>query len=454
MVRRAAESLPQTEELARMRGVRLNPDTVAEAWRQVLLFYEHTWGSWNSISEPYAELTLTSWERKRAFAEDAEKLAHQLREMALQDLGRRRANPMPSPGEERSVQVEIINTLPWPRTDLVVLRGEDSPKGARVLNPSGVMVPSQILRNGDLAFLAEDVPGESSVLYSVEGDPPPGGRPRSGQSAGTRDAEGPEPGSAEALENSGFRVVLDPETGDLSSLIHRPSARELVDASKGGLDQYLYVPGRDPAAAVGAGEATVEWVERGPLVWSLSVTSAAPGLRGPLVRTYRFVEGLDRFQVTNHLTKEWVLDPEAVLFRFPFAVEDPQVRIDAPFGFFRPESDQVPGASKNYYSLQRWVDLSNTEWGVTITSIDAPLIQLGEIRTDPIVVGWVEEAESSATLFSYVMNNYWETNYRAAQDDEVEFRYTVRVHHGFDEVEVERFALEDARPLVARKVER
>ena len=138
--------------------------------------------------------------------------------------------------------------------------------------------------------------------------------------------------------------------------------------------------------------------------------------------------------------------------RFPFALEDPHVRIDVPFGIFRPEVDQVPGSSKNYFSVQRWVDLSDARGGVTLTTLDAPLIQLGEIRTDAIVTGWLENAEPSATLYSYVMNNYWETNYRAAQDDEVTFRYSLRAHGRFDEAAAERFALEEARPLVVGMV--
>jgi uncharacterized lipoprotein YddW (UPF0748 family) len=112
----------------------------------------------------------------------------------------------------------------------------------------------------------------------------------------------------------------------------------------------------------------------------------------------------------------------------------------------------VPGASKNYFSVQRWVDVSDALGGVTLTTIDAPLIQLGEIRTDPIVAGWEDQAESSSTVFSYVMNNYWETNYRAAQDDNVEFHYSLKAHGAFDEKEAERFGLEDAHPLVVREV--
>ncbi|MFC1661954.1 glycosyl hydrolase-related protein, partial [Gemmatimonadota bacterium] len=151
---------------------------------------------------------------------------------------------------------------------------------------------------------------------------------------------------------------------------------------------------------------------------------------------------------TNTMDKELVLDPEGAFFRFPFALRKPEVRIDVPWGSFRPETDQLPGASKNYFSVQRWVDLHDAGGGVTLTSLDAPLVQLGEIRTDAIVTGWLTRAEPSGTFLSYVMNNYWETNYRAGQDGVHRFRYSLQPHGGFDEARAERFALERAQPLV------
>ena len=114
---------------------------------------------------------------------------------------------------------------------------------------------------------------------------------------------------------------------------------------------------------------------------------------------------------------------------------------------FPQTSIQCPRRS---FSALRWVDLSDPEWGVTVTTLDAPLLQFGEIRTDAIVTGWLERAEPSPVLYSYVMNNYWETNYRAAQDDEVEFRYWLQVHGPFQPEAARRFGLEHARPLVVR----
>jgi len=429
MTRRAAESLVQTEKLAELRGIDLDADSLEAGWRNVLLFYEHTWGSWNSISEPYSELTLTSWERKRAFAEAAAVQAHRLRITALADVD-----------GEAERRVDVYNTLPWRRTDLVVLPEEASRRGDQVREIGADLVPSQRLTTGELAFLAKDVPAEGIRGYRVEaGDAPD---PDLSPYAGAEEA---------TLATSAYSLTLNAETGEVTSLIHRRSGRELVDADQGGFNQYIYVPGRDPANSVPAEPGTFRWVERGPLVWVLETTSPGEGLRAPGRTRIRLVEGLDRVDLTNHIAKAWILAPEAVLYRFPFAVDEPQVRYDVPFGVVRPELDQVPGASKNYFSVQRWVDVSDDRGGVTLTVVDAPLIQLGEIRVDPIVVGWEEKAEPSATIYSYVMNNYWETNYRAAQDDDLEIRYSLRAHGAFEEEEAKRFGMEEARPLVVQR---
>lgn len=83
-----------------------------------------------------------------------------------------------------------------------------------------------------------------------------------------------------------------------------------------------------------------------------------------------------------------------------------------------------------------------------MTIHDAPMIQLGELRTDATVTGWLDHVEPSATVYSYPMNNYWETNFRAAQEGPHTFRYTLRPHDGFSESEAERFAIESVRPLI------
>jgi hypothetical protein len=430
-VRRTAEKLVQTEALAAILGAELSEADLYEAWRNVILYYEHTWGSWNSISEPESEFTLGQWEHKRAFADVA---AKDTRRLWLRALVARRWNA------PRPTSFEVINTSNWPRSEVVMLSREESAAGDRVVDESGQTVRSQRLVGGELAFLASDVPAFGSRRYRVE--------------AGAGTAPGSAVVRTDMIATNQFRVEIDTLTGVITSLFCREVRSDLASKqADGGLNRYVYVAGRDPASAETSAPARVVVRESGPLVYAVRIMAPAPGAASPLRSELTLYEGAPRIEITNWINKGRIYDPEAVLYRFAFSIPDPQVRVDVPWGSFRLEHDQLPGASKNYMSLQRWVDISNARRGITVTSIDAPMIQLGEIRTDAIVSGWLEHIEQSATLFSYPMNNYWETNYKAAQDGIHEFSYALRPHNRFDESESERFAIEVAQPLVVIPVE-
>jgi len=94
------------------------------------------------------------------------------------------------------------------------------------------------------------------------------------------------------------------------------------------------------------------------------------------------------------------------------------------------------------------VDISNSDQGVTWISPDAHLIELNKITSDPIAYGWVDDVNPNGTLYSYVMNNYWETNYLASQEGKAEFRYYISPHNGFVASRVEKSAMEVCQPLI------
>ena len=102
------------------------------AWRNAILYDEHTWGAHCSISDPDGEFTRSQWKIKQAFALEA---GQQSRELLRAALGR----PVHPPSETAAVQV--FNTSSWPRTDLVVVRKECSTAGDRVTGPDGRPVP-------------------------------------------------------------------------------------------------------------------------------------------------------------------------------------------------------------------------------------------------------------------------------------------------------------------------
>ncbi len=417
LIRRTAESLTETERLAGQLGVALDANAVYAAWRQVLLFYEHTWGSWNSISEPDIPFTREQWERKKAFADSAAALADRLRATAL------RGRPRPAG------TVEVLNPSDWPRSELVLL-DDTTRSGGRVLDETGAVVPSQRLASGELAFVAA-VPARGARRYRV--------------TVGRADRAGAVP-PAPVLDNGVIRLELEPARGTIRSL-RRAGERELVPAGEG-LGEYLYVPGRNPRDAEPSGRAHVTVVDAGPVVWTALSRAPAPGTTGAVETRVRLVAGSDRIEIVNRFDKRLVYAPEAVLVRFPLALDGAETRISAPFGAYTAEREQAPGANRNYFSVERWVDQHDATAGLTLVSIDVPVLELGSIGTDAVVAGWRDRVDPAPVLFSYVMNNYWETNYRAGQDGSHAFRYVLRPHGRFDEREAEQLGVEIAQPLV------
>jgi alpha-mannosidase len=57
--------------------------------------------------------------------------------------------------------------------------------------------------------------------------------------------------------------------------------------------------------------------------------------------------------------------------------------------------------------------------------------------------------EASPTIYSWVMNNHWHTNYRADQEGKTVFHYALRPHKTYDQVAAAHFGVEATEPLIA-----
>jgi len=424
--RASAERLGQAEAIFAMADPKAYPDEAFyAAWRNVLLYDEHTWGAHNSIREPDSEFAKAQWAVKQAFALDGARQSRELMAAATARLAKR------APGDVKSVLV--VNTSSWARTDLALLPEQAAAPGTRVTDAGGKPVPSQRLSCGRLAFLATDVPPLGAKRYDLS----PGDPPREGKAK----AEPPR------LSTGTLTVAIDEKTGAVASLRRAGIDAELVDgAEELGLNDYFYVAGTDPAGAKRNGPVTISVKDAGPLVASLAVECDAPGCR-KLTREVRVVDGLGRVELTNVVDKEAIRTKEGVHFAFPFRVPDGVMRMDLPWAVARPEADQIPGSCKNWFTVQRWIDTSNDRYGVTWTTVDAPLVEVGTITAE---TPWIKTLEPTQTLYSYVMNNYWFTNYKADQEGPTTFRYALRPHPGgYDAVEAARFGIEQSQALVA-----
>jgi len=157
----------------------------------------------------------------------------------------------------------------------------------------------------------------------------------------------------------------------------------------------------------------------------------------------------DALHVDWHLDRLPVTDPEAIYVLFPTKLDQQTYTLDVNGVPLAPETDQLPGAVRDFFPLRRWADVSDGANGVTIVALDAPLLQLGGITTNQIA----EVVSPTRPGFvSWAMNNHWMVNFKASQEGVAALRYRLTTHEGeCDPAQAQRFAeTESIAPIVLR----
>jgi alpha-mannosidase len=109
------------------------------------------------------------------------------------------------------------------------------------------------------------------------------------------------------------------------------------------------------------------------------------------------------------------------------------------------------GAGHEWFSVQHWAAVEQNGLSVAIMPLDAPLMTFGDINRN----AWPTQfGERSGTIFSYVMNNYWEVNYRASQGGPVRFRYVLTSAPATDAAALSRMGWAEMTPLEADEITR
>jgi alpha-mannosidase len=414
--RAAAERLIQAETLWAMlhHGQPAPRAEFDEAWRNVILGSEHTWGSGNTSPEfPFQQ---EIWRVKQSYFQEGHDRSKALLTAAL-------APATAAHGDT----IAVFNTLSWPRSGLVTL-----PPGVTGIDGE----PAQRLSSGETVFLAKDVPAFGVRNYRV--------------GVGNRAIVGCK-AAALTLENGLVTVALDPKTGDIAS-VRDKAGNEYVN---GAANTYRYLRGGGaPATATGPSGVKISVNERGPLVASLLVESTADGCRA-LTREIRLLAGQPHVEVSNVVDKLAVREKEGIHFGFAFDVPGPRTRMDIPWGVVEIEKDQFPEGNRNWIAFQRWVDISGADRGVTWCALDAPMFEHGDITANIMGVSgaWLAKLNPSATIYSWALNNHWFTNFPLSQEGRITFRYRILPHKtGYDAAAANRFGMEQARPLIAAAV--
>jgi hypothetical protein len=251
--------------------------------------------------------------------------------------------------------------------------------GYHVEDPmTGAVLPSYA-DGFDLHFVARGLPGVGYTKYRLE--------PR------TADASGAAPSDLHldgtTIENTFFRLTVDPATGHLTSAVHKATGRELVRADAAlPFGAPIRAVFGDPAFAVLPGGARVAVVDERPARLRLAVER--PGAVVSRV-TYTLWENLDRVDVEADVDLE-ALGPtelaEEYGLAFPFDAEAPEAHLGVLGGFIGPDRDRAAIPPHDAFALRQSLALTDADgtvsWAASDSRVARPRTVAGE--AEPTVV--------------------------------------------------------------------
>lgn len=412
------------EALAAMRGtITLAPEGFGDIWKNILYYDEHTWGSAVSISDPNNPQSTGQWTRKAAYATKSLEgaSAAQVRGLgALLSL-----SALPDPGDDNTVVVS--NPLSW-RRDVPVTLNMGTVDGTPVVldKESGMPVLAQRTVDGSLFFVAKNVPAMGWRIYELR-----------------LEKENPAPELLTASVKDPFTYAtsrlsfhINEKTGGLDRLTNLETGREWVDTDSGyHLNQFLHVSGGNGTAMIHPGHAratdlqvstnesaTVSLVENGPARAVLHIERTG----GPSpVDTDLVIYADGTLDFINVIHKVETLEKEGGYFAFPFGMNTPDsatAYVELPYGIIAADQEQMPGACREWYTVNTFAAVGNAAQSAIVTAPDTPLFTVGDVNRGL----WPNRNRGNRhVLFAYVYNNYWHTNYKASQGGDIRCAFSV-----------------------------
>jgi hypothetical protein len=382
----------------------------------VLFTDEHTWGSYQSIAEPDRNVVKRQWKIKRSYAKQAN--------MHTRNMLTRSLNRLSHLVRVKGNILFAYNFQPWKRTDPIRLELND---GQYVIDlKTNKPVEYEVLSKKEgyykMLFLARNVPPMGYKEYAIRSL-----KKKPKELYKTRQVSGA------VAESPWYKLTIDQKNGGIKSLIDKKTGKQLVDRNgKYSLNEYLYVSGgkgtkivRGPDQGVPPVHLTVHQPQSAKIIENIStpigqrIMIETKAKNTPTIRsTYQLYNDIKRIDIKNEVVKDATRLKEAVYFAFPFEAKSPKLAYQIQNGWLRPNKDQLPGADREWFTTQNLVRVKDGNFTTALSTPDAPLITLEHINRGK----WPKHLNiTNGHVFSYVMNNYWFTNYKARQGGKFKF---------------------------------
>lgn len=434
------------------------PDYARRAEDHLLLYAEHTWGHSCTVTCPYEDMVLHLDMRKNGYASAAHESASRMLNRVLvkkgdmlnyyNTSGRIKAcNPNDLAGL-RPVEFYIESPV---MENVRILCADGTERAAQVSpHPRGrrITFVDDFAPREEKEYRYEELPARPSTLNS---------RKAYVGSERVRDIVNDYDPISYLLpyeaQNEFFRLTYAPGEG-VTGLWNRRSGESLLP--EGGIPLFTPIyehtavrldagpcPGEAERRLLGRnirgkhatyclGELReVVCREQGPVFTLLELVYALEGSIhcSVFVKLYNDVPRIDwKLQLGKTISG----DIESVFMPLSLRMEGAELYFRKGAEAYRPGVDQLPGTCMEYSMNDDGAAYVCKDTSALIAARDTPLFYMGELRHHPIRLCEGKSEDNARPLYSWVMNNTWETNFKMDLSGFGEFRYSLWLDGGHD----------------------
>ncbi len=429
--------------MALSKEFRYPTEEIFQAYNGLIMYHEHTNGAIHGGNHHYYEVEK---ETHRQLVDEAKALSDSVMGITMPQLN--------SLIKAENNSLVVYNPLNWNRSDIVQIKPTELPvelEYVKLLDPvTKKTVPVQLLDNGMLAFYAENIPSLGYKTFIIQRD--------------TKvQRVKAELSSIKEVENSFYRITLDEKRNIISSIYDKELSSEILDQSSPyALGEYIYYDDFrkeylktdfvDIQCYKGSVADEIHICQKAYLAENLKL----------VVYVYHDTKKIDFSLSLNKLSNDeplvgsWERNfKEAVFCAIPVKIPNYVHHHELAGAVMQPGNPnmQFESAEAAYYAIQHFADASNDNMGVTVSTIDAALVEYGHPRPglwnsngrkpkDPVI------KPENSNMFLYLMNNFFQTNVMVDQPGPKRFEFSLRSHEGnWQAGKAYRFAWETSNPL-------